>query len=61
MKVYVVFSDYFDGCENWEYVDSIHETQESAETKQLLLEEDPNKRTGTSYHIVIYDVLNIKL
>jgi hypothetical protein len=34
---------------------------ESAETKQLLLEEDPNIETGMSYHIVVYDVENIKL
>lgn len=61
MKVYIVFGNYFDGCENWEHVDSVHETMESAETKQLLLEEDPNKKTGMSYYIVVFDVQNIKL
>lgn len=61
MKVYLVFGNRFDGCEFWEHVDSVHETMESAETKQLLLEEDPNIERGMSYHIVDYDVENIKL
>jgi hypothetical protein len=61
MKVYLVFGNRFDGAEFWEHVDSVHETEESAETKQLLLEEDPDKKTGMSYHIVAYDVENIKL
>lgn len=61
MKVYIVFGNYFDSCENWEHVDSVHETEESAVIKQLLLEEDPNKKTGMSYYILIYDVENIRL
>jgi hypothetical protein len=60
-EVYVVFGIQFNGCDNFDFVDSIHETLESAQTKQLLLEEATDKPNGRSYYLQSYKVENIKL
>jgi hypothetical protein len=61
MKVYVVFTNIFNGCDNFESVHSIHETEESAEAQQLLLEEEKDKRPDKSYFIQKFELQNIKL
>lgn len=60
-KVYIVISNYFDGCENYEGVDSVHETEESALTQQLILEEAVDKPYSLSYYIREFELQNIKL
>lgn len=60
-EVYLVFGSYFNGCDCFEHLDSVHETLESAETKQLLLEESPDKPQDTTYYVRSYKVENVKL
>jgi hypothetical protein len=61
MKVHIVYGNYFNGCDNFYHVDSVHETMESAEIQQLLLEESPDKEKEMDYGIDTYEVQTIKL
>jgi hypothetical protein len=60
-EVYLVYGSHFNGCDNFDHVDSIHETLESAQTKQLLLEEATDRPSETSYYVQPHKVENIKL
>lgn len=37
MKLYLIFSNYFDGCDNWKNLESIHTTYEEAEVEHACL------------------------